>query len=120
MGLLKHVTGERAEAPVIDPVSQALDQLGHAGADPTAPHQTRHFIYVPGLEAAQKVARLVKSPERQVEIDTSAQQGYWLVVVRESLVVTSETMEALRTEFEAAARPLGGHYDRWQVDIARA
>lgn len=118
MSLLKHVTGERAETPVIDPVSQALDQLGHAGADPTAPHQTRHFIYVPGEKAAYEVARLVKGPDRQVEIDTSAQDGYWLVVVRESLVVTSEAMEALRTEFEAAAHPLGGHYDRWQVDIA--
>lgn len=120
MGLLRRVTGERTERRAIDPVSQALDQIRHAGSDPTVPHQTRHFIYVPGVNAAHEVARLVKSPERQVEIDTSAQQGYWLVVVRESLVVTSEAMEALRTEFEAAAHPLGGHYDRWQVDIAGA
>jgi hypothetical protein len=27
----------------------ALEQLRHAGADPTAPHQTRHFVYVPGV-----------------------------------------------------------------------
>jgi hypothetical protein len=33
-------------------------------------------------------------------------------------VVTAQAMETLRTEFEAAAHPVGGHYDRWQVDIA--
>lgn len=118
MGLLRRVSGPRAAAPKIDPVSQALDQIRHAGANPKVAHQTRHFIYVPGVTAAQQVARLVSKPGRQVEVDTSAQQGYWLVVVRESLIVTAETMEALRTEFEAAAHPLGGHYDRWQVDIA--
>jgi hypothetical protein len=26
-------------------------------------------------------------------------------------------MAALRTEFESAAAPLGGEYDRWQVDL---
>jgi hypothetical protein len=104
--------------PVIDPVTLALEQLRHAGADPTVPHPTRHFIYVPGVKAAQQLARLLKNPERQVEIDTSARKGYWLVVVRESMIVTPEAMAALRTEFEARPHPLGGHYDRWQVDVA--
>jgi hypothetical protein len=70
------------------------------------------------VKSAAEVARLLKRPDREIEVDTSAQQGYWLVVVRESLIVTTEAMEALRTEFEAAAHPLGGHYDRWQVDVA--
>jgi hypothetical protein len=104
----------------MDPVAQALDQLRHAGADATATHQTRHFIYVPGVKAAHQVARLLQTPGRVIEIDTSAQQGYWLVVICQSLVVTPEAMEALRREFEGAAHPLGGHYDRWQVDIAGA
>jgi len=118
VGLLRRVAGDRADGPEVDPVSQALGQLRHAGADPTAPHQTRHFIYVPGVKAAQQLARLLKNPSRQVEVDTSAQQGYWLVVIRQSLVVTPDAMDALHTEFQSAARPLGGHYDRWQVDIA--
>ena len=118
MGPLRRVSDAHTEAPKVDPVAQALDQLRHAGANPKVAHQTRHFMYVPGVKAAQEVARLVSGPGRFVEVDTSAQQGYWLVVVRETLVVTSEAMEALRTEFEAAAHPLGGHYDRWQVDVA--
>jgi hypothetical protein len=118
VGLLKRVAGDRADAPTVDPVSQALDQLRRAGADTAVPHPTRHFIYVPGVKAAQHLARVLKNSHRQVEIDTSAQQGYWLVVIRQSLVVTPEAMDALHGEFQGAAQPLGGHYDRWQVDIA--
>ena len=98
----------------------AIAQLRRAGADPRLPHETRHFIYVPGVKAAQHLARTLKAPRRHIEIDTSARKGYWLVVVGQSMVVTPETIGALRTEFEAAAAPLGGEYDRWQVDIAGA
>jgi hypothetical protein len=109
--------GGKREEQAIDPVKLALDQLRRAGTDPTVPHQTRHFIFVPGVKAAQDVARLLKTPKRLVEVDTSARTGYWLVVVKQSMVVTPEAMDTLRAEFEAAAGPLGGEYDRWQVDV---
>jgi hypothetical protein len=74
----------------------------------------------PGVKVAHQVARQLQMPGREIEIDASAQQGKWLVVICQSLVVTPESMEALRLEFEGAAHPVGGHYDRWQVDIAGA
>lgn len=117
MNSTKRDSGDKPGSPVIEPVTLAVDQLRRAGADPTVPHQTRHFIYVPGVKAAQNLARLLKNPRRIVELDTSARKGYWLVVVRQSIVVTPEAMAALRTEFEAAAAPIGGEYDRWQVDL---
>ena len=117
MGFLKRAMGGRSGASKLDPVATALDQLRQAGADPTAPHQTRHFVYVPGVKAAQQLARSLKSPDRNVEVDTSARTGYWLVVVRQSMVITPEAMTSLQTEFEDAAAPLGGAYDRWQVDL---
>ena len=110
--------GGKRDEPAIDPVKLAVDQLRRAGTDPTVPHQTRHFIYVPGVKAAQNVARKLKTPKRVVEVDTSARTGYWLVVIKQSMVVTSEAMATLRAEFEAAAAPVGGEYDRWQVDLA--
>jgi Regulator of ribonuclease activity B len=109
--------GRKLGAPTIDPVTLAIEQLRRAGADPTVPHQTRHFIYVPGVKAAQNLARALKSQRRVVDLDTSARKGYWLVVVKQSMIVTPDAMAALRTEFEAAAAPLGGQYDRWQVDL---
>jgi hypothetical protein len=115
---MKPGTSEKPGAPTVDPVSLALQQLRRVGADPTTPHQTRHFIYVPGVKAAQQLARSLKNPRRDVEIDTSARKGFWLVVVSQSMVVTPVAMAALRTEFEVAAEPLGGEYDRWQVDVA--
>jgi hypothetical protein len=115
LSFLKRASGGRTAT--VDPVAKALDQLRHAGADPTAPHQTRHFVYVPGVKGAQQLARQLKTPDRLIEVDTSARVGYWLVVVRQSIVVTPEAMASLRTEFESAAAPLGGAYDRWQVDL---
>ena len=117
MGFLKRAAGARLGAPQIDPVDRAMEQLRQAGADPSAPHQTRHFVYVPGVKAAQQLARSLKRPDRHVEVDTSARTGYWLVVVRQAMVVTPEAMASLRAEFESAAAPLGGAYDRWQVDL---
>jgi hypothetical protein len=101
-----------------DPAETALEQLRRAGADPDAPHQTRHFLYVPGVKAAQDLARKLKRPNRRVEVETSARKGYWLVAVIQPIVVTPPTLAALRTELESAARPFGGVYDYWQVDLA--
>jgi hypothetical protein len=106
--------------PAQDPIAVVLHEIRDAGSDPAVPHQTRHFIYVPGVKPARRLAQLLEKSSRQIDIDTSARKGYWLVVIRESLVVTPETVAALRAEFEAAARPLGGQYDRWQVDLARS
>ena len=114
---MRQASGDKPGATTGDPVLLALEQLRRAGADPTAPHQTRHFIYVPGVKPAQNLARALKTPRRVVELDTSARTGYWLVVVKQSIVVTPSAMAALRTEFETAATPLGGQYDRWQVDL---
>lgn len=94
------------------------EQLRKAGADLTAPHVTRHFLFVPGVKAAQQVARTLKSTGRSVEIDTSARTGFWLVVVSQSMVLTPENLAAVRTELEAVAGSVGGQYDRWQVDVA--
>lgn len=120
MGFRKRVSGDRHAAPAREPVAQAMEQLRNAGADPAAPHQTRHFVYVPGVRAAQQLARSLKNPDRYIEVDTSARTGYWLVVIRQSMVVTPEAMASLRAEFESAAAPLGGAYDRWQVDLQMA
>lgn len=117
MDIHRRPSGGRPAEPV-DPVQAALDSMRRAGADPAVPHQTRHFIYIPGVRAAHDVARAVKKPGREVEIDTSARKGYWLVVVSEPMLVTPETIAAHRSEFEAAAAPVGGQYDRWQVDVA--
>jgi hypothetical protein len=94
------------------------DQLRKAGADLTVPHVTRHFLYVPGVKAAQQVARRLKTTGRSVDIETSARRGFWLVVVSQSMVLTTESLASVRTELEAVAQSVGGHYDRWQVDLA--
>ena len=116
MGFLRR-SPSKPVSPANDTVPVA-DQLRRAGADPSVPHVTRHFLYIPGVKAAQQVARKVRSPGRNVDVETSARTGYWLVIVAQSMVVTPENLAAVRREFEAVARDVGGEYDRWQVDIA--
>jgi hypothetical protein len=117
VGFLRRTPGRRNQHEV-DPERLAIEQMRRAGADPTVPHQTRHFIFVPGVRAAQQVAKSLKAENRRIEIDTSARRGYWLVVVVQSMIVSPDAIGALRRELEAVARPLGGEYDRWQVDVA--
>jgi Protein of unknown function (DUF1260). len=117
MGFLKRDGGHQ-QPGVADPDALAVEQLREAGADPSMPHETRHFLYMPGVKAAQQVSRSLERPDRRIEIETSARKGYWLVAVIQSIVVTPEAIAALRDEFEAAAELCGGEYDYWQVDVA--
>jgi hypothetical protein len=116
MGFLRK-SGSAREAP-LDEFAAVVDRMRRAGADPRMRHETRHFIYVPGVKSAQQLAKKLAGRDRRVTIETSARKGYWLVVVTEAIVVSPDHIGALRAEFEAAAGPFGGEYDRWQVDIA--
>lgn len=118
MGFLKRASNQ--PAPTADPTALAREQLRGAGADLEKPHETRHFLYIPGVRSAQKVARSLQRSDRHIEIETSARTGFWLVVVIQSVVVTPETMRGIRTELVAAASQAGGEYDSWQVAVANS
>ena len=116
MGFLRRPT-TKSRSPE-DDFAALSEQLRKAGADPTVPHVTRHFMYVPGVKAAQQVARKVKAHGREIDVETSARTGFWLVVVSQSMLVTQENLETIKGEFEAVAKQSGGEYDRWQVELA--
>ncbi len=117
MGFLKHPAPAGETSSNAD-LSAVIARLKKEGGDPAVPHVTRHFMYIPGVKAAQHVAREVKAPGRSVEIETSARRGFWLVVVSQSMLLTQDGVSSVRTEFESVARSAGGEYDRWQVDLA--
>jgi hypothetical protein len=108
----------RVDQPPPDPYLTAMADLRRAGADPSRPHETRHFIYAPGVAAAQQLARSLRQPNRRIEIETSARKGKWLVIVIEAIPITPDAVAALRGELEAAARRAGAEYDLWQVAVA--
>jgi hypothetical protein len=118
VGFLKRASRDKSPAQSVDQTALAREQLRSAGADLDMPHETRHFLYVPGVKSAQTVARALRRPDRRIEIETSARTGYWLVVVIQPLVITPDTMGDLRAELVSAAAPVGGEYDSWQVAIA--
>jgi hypothetical protein len=117
VGFLKRPASSRPG--IDDDFGALLDRLRKAGADPKVAHVTRHFMYVPGVKAAQKLARELRAPGRDVDVETSARRGFWLVIVSQSMVLTKDGLSSVSSEFEAAARSVGGEYDRWQVDLAK-
>jgi hypothetical protein len=108
----------RGEQSPPDPYLAAMADLRRAGADPNRPHETRHFMYAPGVKAAQQLARSLRQSDRRIEIETSARKGQWLVVVIQSIPITPDAASELRAELEAAARRVGAEYDYWQVAVA--
>jgi hypothetical protein len=108
-----------SQTPLADHASFAEELLRQAGEDPDLPHQTRHYLYLPGVARAQRAAWDLHKPDREIDIDTSARKGYWLVVVTQRVVITAEVLASLRAEMEAVVQPLGGEYDTWQLDLAR-
>jgi hypothetical protein len=116
-GPLPFLRHSQPEQPPPDPYLAAVSDLRHAGADLSQPHETRHFIYAPGVKAAQQLARTLRQQDRRIEIETSARKGQWLVIVVQSIAITPDSVAALRGELEAAARAAGAEYDVWQVAI---
>jgi hypothetical protein len=108
----------RSEQAPSDPYLTAVADLRRAGADPARPHETRHFIYVPGVKAAQQLARSLSQPDRRVEVETSTRKGQWLVIVIQTIPITPEAVMALRGALESAAHAAGAEYDFWQVAVA--
>jgi hypothetical protein len=109
----------RSQAPSAGRVTALAEELlRRAGADPGLPHQTRHYLYLPGVARAQRAAWDLHKPDREIAIDTSARKGYWLVVVTQRTLITAEVLAGLRAEMEAVIEPLGGEYDAWQLDLS--
>ncbi len=102
----------------IDPILQAADDLRKSGADLGRAYQTRHFIYVPGVANAHKVAWMLRRPGRAIEIETSTRKGCWQVIVTQPMIFSPDRVQAVRAELEYAAQQCGGEYDRARLDVA--
>jgi len=116
MGFLRKLL-QRRQAPTGDLDAMTLRYLAGAGADLGLARETIHYLYVPTRQAAERAALDLARDGRHIETRAAATGGNWLVLVKEHLVVSDESIEALRREFEAAANTLGGEYDGWEAAV---
>ena len=94
-----------------------LDQLEKAGANLGRGRETVHYLYLPTQQAAERVAHDLAREDRQIETRPAATGSSWLVLLKQHVVVSEESIAALRGEFESAASALGGEYDGWEAAV---
>jgi regulator of RNase E activity RraB len=95
---------------------RVLDHLAELGCDPSAPRETRHFLYLPARGGAEAVARALGTDGWSTSVEQS--EGAWLVVAAKAHTLTPELVRDLRARLAALAAEHGGLYDGWEASTA--
>jgi hypothetical protein len=101
----------------VDDASEAdervLDHLARLGCDPSAPRETRHFLYLPAPGSAEAVASTLGADGWSTSVERS--EGAWLVVATRARTLTLELVRETRSRLAALASEHGGLYDGWEA-----
>ena len=92
---------------------RVLDHLARLGCDPSAPRETRHFVYLPERGGAEAVARALGADGWSTSLEPS--EGAWLVVATKAHTLTLELVRETRARLAALASEHGGLYDGWEA-----
>jgi hypothetical protein len=84
---------------------------------PGAVHIFSHYLYFSARKPAEAAAAELRSLGFSTE-DPSCPDGVdWLVLVRQELVPSEETVARVRHQMEDIARRCGGEYDGWEAEV---
>jgi regulator of RNase E activity RraB len=92
---------------------RVLDHLARLGCDPSAPRETRHFLYLPEQGGAEAVADALGAEGWSTSVERS--EGAWLVVATRVHTLTVEVVRETRARLAALASEHGGLYDGWEA-----
>jgi regulator of RNase E activity RraB len=95
---------------------RVLDHLARLGCDPSAPRETRHFLYLPEQGGAEAVAHALGADGWSTSVERS--EGAWLVVATRVHTLTVELVRETRAQLAALASEHGGLYDGWEASTA--
>jgi hypothetical protein len=86
-----------------------IAQLRKAGADLRLPRDTIHYLYFPTQEGANVAVGMLSAEGLTAEAKPAAAGELpWVVIANHDYVVNDETIRAIRTVAEDAARAGGG------------
>lgn len=93
--------------------ARVLDHLARLGCDPASPRECRHYLYVPGKQAAAAVAGALA---RDGWVAATEDEGdAWLVTASTVTALTDATVRATRLRLELLAAAHRGQYDGWEA-----
>ena len=100
-------------ADAVEADELVLDHLVRLGGDPSTPHETHHFLYLPTLGGADAVARALHRDGWSTSVEES--EGAWLVIAVRTHTLTSKLVRDTRTRLARLAAKHGGVYDGWEA-----
>src|SRR5262245_50645394 len=95
----------------------AIDEIA-ATTDITRPQRILHYLYFARREDAQPVIRSLQGQGFHVEDSLGALGTNWLVLATHQLVLTKDSMAAVRRSMESLAARYGGEYDGWEAQLS--
>lgn len=93
----------------------ALEALRRS-SKPDEPHVVLHYLYFPKREAAAATAADLRRRGFATEERLGADGMNWLVLARQEIVPSEETLAAVRQVMENLAQDHGGEYDGWEAE----
>jgi hypothetical protein len=96
-----------------------LNQLVQAGADLSKPHDPEFFLYLPDKSAAERVAETLRAEGFQSNVTRAAVGDNWLCLATKTMVLTHESMAALRKRFTSIVVEHHGEYDGWGTEVVK-
>lgn len=100
-----------------DPDAATLAELARAGSDLRRTHEMEFFLYLPDREAADAVARQLRTEGFQVELRPGESDGDWLCLASRDMTPELDELRRLRAYLSAVAESREGVYDGWGATV---
>ena len=96
--------------------ADALRELT-AASKPGAKHTLVHYLYLPDRRLAAGVIEQLRRHGFQTEDRLGADRVNWLVLARQDVVPTEESVAETRQLMERLAAEVDGEYDGWEAEV---
>jgi hypothetical protein len=100
-----------------DPDSEVLYQLAVAGVDLTKPQEPGFFLYFGQRESADLAAREIEAAGFSTTVELGAGGEQWLCIAKKTMVLTRDSLVAIRIAFSELATRYDGEYDGWGTPL---
>lgn len=101
------------------PDEQVIQQLNKAGSNTGKPHNIEFFFYFPTLEAAERIAVLLKKDGFSARAEHAAKGDDFVVLATKTMVPAASALVQLRKRFDSMSASEHGTYDGWGTEVVK-
>ena len=122
--VLRRTRGSSADPEVTGSVTSehgemaALDALRKAGNDVSKPTEVTYYLVFPNAADAQRAADAAHALDFEAEI-IGGRGGQWTCIASRRMIPEQSTMLETTRKLKTLAESFGGHFDRWEAEVAQ-